>query len=185
MFFLKQNKTNKRSERKLSFGFTLVEIITAIGIFIIIFGVLTGFITWVYHSAVQMQATSEVENSFQQAMEAMLREIKRSRSIYVPTSNASQLSLETIDYTPTDEITSFIDFFLCGDQICFKKEGVSPVALTSQKVKVDSFSFNYLSPVDAPPSVQISLALSYKNPSGSSSLNFSVEGVSSASLRIY
>jgi len=166
-------------------GFTLIEILAACGIFIIIFGVLTGFIVWVYGSVVKIQAVSEVENSFQQAMETMLREIKRSRSIYTPTSNSSQISLATINYTPLGEITSFIDFFICGEQVCFKIEGQDPVALTSQKTKVQALNFIYLTQAGKPTSVQIGLDLGHQNSNLNPALNILMTATSTASLRMY
>ena len=166
-------------------GFTLIELLAAIAVFVIIFGILISFIIWTYNSAINIQATSEVENSFQQAMETMLREIKRSRSIYTPVSNDSQLSLETINYTPDGEISSYIDFFVCGEQICFKKEGQLPVALTSQKTKVDSLSFVYLTQAGEPPSIQINMGISHQNLNSIPHLNVSMDGASTASLRVY
>ena len=54
-------------------------------------------------------------------MDIMVREIKEAKSVYTPTTNSSQLSLETINYLPVDEENTYIDFFLCGSSLCLKK----------------------------------------------------------------
>ncbi len=166
-------------------GFTLIELLAGLAIFVVVFGILTTFIVWVYRSNVKFQALSEVATNTQRATQVMLDEIRSSASIYMPTTNASQLSLETPRYQPAGEEFSFIDFFVCGTQLCMKKEtDASPVAITSDKVTVDALSFNIIASANGPSSVQVTLTMSYKS-SGSLEEQAQTSITSSATLRNY
>ena len=71
-------------------------------------------------------------------METMVYDVKEANSIYTPTSmfdsHPGQFSLETKKYLPTGEVSSYVDFFICGDHLCFKKESQDPISLTSDNV---------------------------------------------------
>ena len=119
------------------------------------------------------------------AMEKMVYEIREAQSIYSPTTTSTQLSLETWHYLPEGESSSYIDFFLCGAQICLKKESQDPIPLTSEKVEVKELKFWQIATTSTVPSIQINLELSYKNPHNRPEYQASFNATSTVSLRSY
>ena len=171
--------------RTSKFAFTLIEILVYIGVFALVAGVLYSFIIWVYHSDIKTRAMREVLDNGQRAMETMIYEIREARSIYTPLTTSTQLSLETTHYLPEGESFSYIDFFLCGAQICLKKETENPIPLTSDKVEVKELNFSQISATSSFPSVQINLKLVYKNPFEKPEYQVHIEATSTVSLRAY
>jgi len=170
---------------KFQSSFTLLEILVYIGVFSIVMGVLISFIIWVTHSNIKAQAIRETSDNAREVLETMVYEIKTAKSVYIPTSTSTQLSLETLNYLPEGESFTYIDFFLCGTQICFKKESQIPVALTSDKVEIKDLNFTLIGNVTSTPSVQIALKADYKNPQNRPEYQASVNVTTTASLRSY
>ncbi len=179
-------KRNKSNALHKGAGFTLIELLAGMAIFVVLFGTLTTFIVWVYRSNVKFQALSEVSTNTQRATQIIIDEVRSASSVYLPTTNATQLSLETSRYQPAGETLSFVDFFICDTQLCMKKEtDTSPVAITSNKVQIDSLDFDLLSNDDGPYLVQITLVVSYKQSSGALEEQAQTSITSTAILRSY
>lgn len=119
----------------------------------------------------------------------MSNEIKEAKSIYFPTSvfdsHPGQLSLETIKYLPEGEIKTYIDFYLCGTQLCLKKESQDPIALTSDRVKISNLIFSQIATTSTIPSIQINLKIDYKSPAARPEYQASFNTTSTISLRSY
>ncbi len=164
-------------------AFTLTEVIVYVGILSIIILALSGFVLWSVRSNAKAKAIGETSDSARRAMEAMAREIKAAKSIYTPTTTASQLSLETTRYLPQEETTTYLDFYLCDGRLCLKKESQNPLALTSGKVEVTALNFEIIGVY--PGSVKISLTVNYKNPNNRPEYESSVNLISTVSLRSY
>jgi type II secretory pathway pseudopilin PulG len=162
-------------------GFSTVELLVFISILLLVFLIVTGFIFWFNFSNSKAKADREVLENSRSAMETMAYEIKWAESVYTPTTTSSQLSLKTYDYLPSLEETSYIDFFLCGTRICFKKESYDPIFLTSDAIEVTALEFTHIS-TNGSESVRIRLAATYKN---SSSPGSSVDFTSTSALRSY
>ena len=165
-------------------GFTLVEILVYIIVLAIIVLAVSSFFIWAVKSNTKAKVMRETVDNAQRSMEIMIHDIKEAKSIYTPTSASTQLSLETTHYLPSEETSTFIDFFLCGADItvlCSKKEGQSVVALTSDRVEVNNLEFILISTTT--PSVQINLGINYKNPGGRPEYQSSIDFTSTASLR--
>jgi len=117
-------------------------------------------------------------------LDQIVYEIKGAKSVYVPTTTSSQLSLQTPRYLANGEETSFIDFFLCGSDLCLKKEGQDPISLNSNTVSMGNLAFTRIEN-GTNSSIKVDLTVNYKNPSndlaGSSSVNLN----STVSLRNY
>jgi len=145
-----------------SAGFTLIETVVCIAVFVLVFAVLTSFVIWLYQSVARFKTINEVASAAQEAIETISHEVRAARSIYYPTSNQAQLSLETGRYLPPDEISSYIDFFLCDDRLCLKKESELPLAITSHEVTVESLRFSYLATSSDIASVRVVLSLKAK-----------------------
>jgi len=164
-------------------GFTLTEILIYIGVLVIIVSAVSSFFLWANRSNAKSKAMNEVLYNARRAMEIMTQEIKESKSIYTPTTISHQLSLETTNHLPEGEETSFIDFYLCGTHICFKKESQDAVVLTSDKVEVSNLEFTQIATASTIPSIQINLKINYKTPSGRPEYQASINTTSTASLR--
>lgn len=173
IFKLKNNK-----------GFSMVELVVSISLMSLILVALMSFIWWMNYYNSKTRADNQSLDSASRALNEMVYEIKGAKSIYTPTTTASQLSLETTHYLPSDESDTFIDFFLCGSALCLKKESQDPIILTSDNVNVSSLSFTKISNGSVP-SVQIRLTVNYNNPNNDPSRNASVTLTSTASLRNY
>lgn len=174
--------TNKR-------GFTLIEILIYAAVLAIIVSAVSLYFIWVTRSNTKTKAMKETLNSAERAMEIITYEIKEAESIYIPTSlfdtQTGQLSLKTKKYLPEGETISYIDFYLCGDQLCFKKESQNPISLTSDRVKLTKLEFRRFVNTSTTPSIQINLKIDYKTPAEKPEYQASIDLTSTASLRIY
>jgi len=174
--------------KRTSNGFTLIEILVYIAISSIIILAVSSFFLWTNRSSIKINALKEVLTNSKRAMETMSYEIKYAESIYTPTSvfssSTGQLSLETKNYNQQGEATSYIDFFICQDQLCLKKENQSPIILTSEKVKIDSLKFFQINSTGTD-SIQINLEISYVAPSEKQEYQASINTTSTFSLRKY
>lgn len=168
-----QSKTRK--------GFTLMEILVYMAVLVIIVLAVSTFLIWATRSNSKAQAIGETSDNARRAMEAMLYEIREAKSIYLPTFSSNQLSLETSHYSASGESSSYIDFYLCGTSLCFKKESANPFALTSDRVEVNNLQFIQV----ATSSIQINLGINFKNPQNRPEYQASINLISTASLRSY
>ena len=169
-------------------GFTLIEILVYIAISSIIMLAISSFFLWTNRSSAKINASKEVLTNSKRAMETMSYEIRHAERIYTPTSvfssSTGQLSLETKNYNPQGETTSYVDFFICQNQLCLKKESQNPIILTSEKVKIDSLKFFQVNSTSTA-SVQVNLEMSYIAPSDKPEYQASMNTTSTISLRIY
>lgn len=170
---------------KTNFGFTLMEILVYVVVFSIIMAVLSGFTIWIVHSNIKAQVMRETLANVEGAMTRMTYEIRNAQSIYAPTATSTQLSLETLNYLPEGESSSYLDFFLCGTQLCLKKESQIPIPLTSDKVEIKNLSFSQIATATSTGSIQINLKAEYKNPQNLPEYQASVNVTSTVSLRSY
>jgi len=169
--------------KKFKKGFTLLEILIYISVLAIVFVAVSSFLTWSTKLSAKATAIREATDNTRRAMEIMTYEIRGAKSVYTPTASPSQMSLVTVRYLPAGEISTFIDFYLCGTAICLKKESQDPVAITSDSVEVDNLVFTQISTTT--PSIQIQLSVGYKTSSAKLEYQASVDATSTASLRNY
>ena len=148
-------------------GFTLMETLIYISVLIIITTVLTIFITWTIRANAKIKVEQETLDNARRATEIMTYEIKEAKSVYTPTSildqNPGQLSLETTHSLPLDEKATFLDIYLCGKQICLKRENTQPSAITSDRTSVDKLTFSRVLS-NTTEVVQINFTLHYDSP---------------------
>jgi len=166
-------------------GFTLIELITYVSVLSIIVLALFSFFLWISRSNTKAKAIRETVVNSKKAIEIISREIKESEGVYTPTTSSTQLSLETKNYLGEGEKTSYIDFFLCQNQLCLKKEGEDPVALTSEAVEIKKLGFFQIATTSSFPSIQIVLEVEYSNPLGKPEHRASFSATSTVSLRNY
>lgn len=165
-----------------------MEILVYIAVLSIVIVAIVSFVLWSIHSNTKAKVMRETLDNARRAIEIMSHEIKEAKNIYNLTSifdsHPGQLSLETKKYLPEGEKTSFIDFYLCSTQLCFKKESQDPIALTSDNVEVNNLVFTKIITGDIP-SIQIDLKVDYKNPADRPEYRASVNLTSATSLRSY
>lgn len=176
-------------KKRISGGFTLVEILIYVGVLTVIVSAVSSFFLWATRSNAKNKAEIEALESARTALGIMTSEIREAYSIYSPTSvflsSEGQLSLETTKYLPLNETYSFIDFYLCGEQICFKKEGQDPFAITSDKAEIEVLEFSQILSTSTAPSIKINLKINYKTSASRPELKASVDLNSTAALRVY
>ena len=162
----------------------MIELLMALGIFSIILLAIVSSLLWMNSYNKRTKADREVSENAKRALEQMSYEIRSAKSLYTPTTTATQLSLEALHYLPSGESVTFIDFFLCGDSLCLKKEGQSSVLVTPEDVRITSLSF---SPIvtGSVTSIKMSLEAEYAFESGDGNSVPSVSFTSTASLRSY
>lgn len=140
----------------------MVELLIYFGLFLIIVSVAIAFIFWLINSDAKAKNDREVLNSANRIMGMIISETRNADKIYIATTSASQLSLKTSRYLGANEIYSYIDFYLCGTNICFKREFSNPIILNSEQDEVSALSFETVSSGGIP-SVRINLSISRKN----------------------
>jgi prepilin-type N-terminal cleavage/methylation domain-containing protein len=168
-------------------GFTLIEILVYIAVLSIIILSVSSFFLWAVRSNAKTKIMRETLDNARRAMEIITYEIKEAESIYGPTSvfgsHPGQLSLETVKYLPARETATYIDFYLCGDSLCLKKESQNPVALTSGRVKISNLVFSQIATTT--PCIQIDLTVDFKTSAEQPEYQGSINLSSVASLRNY
>jgi len=166
-------------------GFTLIELLIYVSVLVLIILAAGSLFLSASRSSRKAKAARETIDNTRRAIEVMTHEIREAKSIYTPTSVLSssdgQLSLETTKYCPGGEITTYIDFYLCEQRLCLKKESQNPVALTSDRVEIENLEFYQV----ATSSIQISLKVNYKSLSTRPEDQFSINATSTVSLRTY
>ena len=165
-------------------GIGFIEVLVYIGVFSLIIVIIVSFVFWLIRSNVKGRVVIETLNNSKRIMELITQEIKEADSIYIPTTTDTQLSLKTKKYLPSGEEISFIDFYLCGTRVCFKKESQDGIFLTSENIEITNLVFTQVISGEAP-SIQIEISANYKNPADRPEYRASVDLTSSVSLRLY
>ena len=166
-------------------GFSIVEIIVSTGIVAFVLALLISLIYQLNYLNSKVKINDDVLENGKRLMETIAYEIRGAKSIYMPTSSLNQLSLETTRYLANDEISSFIDFFICDSNVCIKKESQqNPLPLISDDVEVEELEFTTIINETAP-SVQINLSVRKKNPTNDQQNYSSINLTSTVALRNY
>src|SRR4030043_1565964 len=81
-------------------GFTLIEILIYLSIFVILLFIIIALTVWSFKVGLKTKLNYEITDNARRAMETMVFEIKKSQSVYWPTSifdsDLGQLSLDQI-----------------------------------------------------------------------------------------
>ena len=168
-------------------GFTLIELIIYIFIFVIVALVFTLFVMHIIKVQASIRIDKQVADDSQRAIEIMAYEIRHAQGIYQATSNFSahpgQLTLITEHYAPTGETTSYLDFYLDNNgRLSMKKEGSTGQPLTSDKTKIKSLVINHLTGNDNN-SVRIEMTAVYNGPTDKTFYQATSTLVTTANLR--
>jgi type II secretory pathway pseudopilin PulG len=178
-----------RKNTKNSGGFTLIELIVYVATISVVIGAVVVFAVWATRLGAKIKINYAVSNNARRAMETMVYEIKKSYSVYTPTcvfdNPLGQLSLEQIATSTPGETTTFVDFFRCGNSLCFKKEtSTTPQALTNSQVKISNLTFTHLINASSS-SIQINLGMESSIPNPDPSYDSTINLTSTATLSPY
>jgi len=170
-------------------GFSFIELLVYVAVLVTVTVAISSFFLWSNKANTKSKASREVLDNTNRVIEMISSEIKEADSIYTPTtvfdSSPGQLSLATTKYLPVNEGASYIDFYLCGTQLCMKKESQSSVAITSDRVEVSNLTFKQIATSSSAFSIQINLTIRYKNPNNKPEYQASMETTTTVSLRNY
>lgn len=126
-------------------GFTLIEVVIYAGILIIISSSVISFTVWMVRAQGNLERQGQSMLEGERALAAISREVYGAVELYEPTSvlNSAegQLSLRTTREVPPGEPFSYVDIFLCQNQVCVKREGQEVAVVTSQDVSVEELMF--------------------------------------------
>lgn len=165
-------------------GFTLVELLIYLGIFVVLITAITLFAIIFIKATHKSQIKKEVAYSAFSAIRAMLFEIKMADAVYNPTSvfdySPGQISLATSENPPINENSTYTDIYVDADnRLYIKKENQQPQALISEDLRVVGLSFGYLA--SSSESIRINLTIAYD--SNNPEFQYSYTLNSSASIR--
>lgn len=176
------------NNKLLQKGFTLPEALVYVAVLTAVTSVISIFIIWSIKVNGKIKVENETMQNASQAMDILVYEIKEAKNIYTPMSildqNPGQLSLETTHNLPTGENTTYLDFYICGTQICLKKEGQAPAAITSNKTTVTDLTFSRVL-ASTTETIQINLSLKYNTPSTHPEWQASTTLTTTAALKGY
>lgn len=160
-------KYSEESIRRVS-GFTLAEIIISIGILLIIFGALGGFVISLQNARLKISNSQEVDGNMRMALDVMSQKIRNAQGVNglssVFDADPGVLSLEMFEPQKNPTV-----FRLNQDNgILQMQEGVSaPVNLTTNDVSVSHLVFSSRAPAGEPESIAISLTIDTASSSSS------------------
>lgn len=163
-------------------GFTLIEFLSYIAVLAVIGIAVSSALLWAVRSYANVRAQGETVSSAQRALQIIAQETREALSVYSPTTSASQISLETKNNVPLGEETTFVDFYLCGQSVCMKRESQDPIAITPPAIEIEELLFTEVQTGTAS-SVRVSLSARYANPHDRPELRAFISLTTASSLR--
>jgi hypothetical protein len=161
-------------------GFTLIEFLLYLGIFVIVLVLTSGFLWNMIFGNIKVSAYQEVQQNGSFALTKLTQEVKKALAINSPlpgtTSNSLSLAMASSTLDPTI-------FDVAGGQLRISS-GSPPdfQYLTSYQVVVTDLQFTNLSYQDKPGTVRIEMTLEYLNPDDRNEYRARIDLKSTASL---
>jgi prepilin-type N-terminal cleavage/methylation domain-containing protein len=141
-------------------GFTLLEVLLSLAIFVTLISALVFFLTSLLDGRVRQQVSAEVELEGVRVVNIMTQAIRNSDTIIAPAPNTNSDSLTLSSLDPLLNPTVFA---LSGDKLTVQEAGGSAIDLTTDTVRVSNLDFKNLSSLatTTPGTIQISFDLNY------------------------
>lgn len=155
-----------------------MEMVVYIGIVAVVLSTIFSLFMWILQLERKSRAIQELSFYTQNALRLITEEVQQADSFYTPTTNNSQLSLETANDAPEGEVYTYVDFYVCFSQLCIKKEGQDPISLFPPNLEVQTLSFS-----QAGTSMQIYLEARFKNEANKPELEEAITLQTAAALR--
>ena len=134
--------TFKQSQKDA--GFTLIEMVIYVASLLLVIGAVSSILVWMARTSSEVQVRNELVAGLEHALSLMGNEIREAQSIYTPTTSSTQLSLDTRNNVPVGEVSTYVDFFLCGTRLCIKREFQAPQSLTADRLEIQSVAFTHV-----------------------------------------
>jgi prepilin-type N-terminal cleavage/methylation domain-containing protein len=145
-------------------GFTLIEVVIAIGAVSLLAAAAVSFTSTVSSVRAKSQAVREVGEQGRLALLFLEKAIEKAEVVILPAAGTSGQTLSLDVLEATDDPT----IFNVSSGVLYITAGANPpIALTNSRVSVVSLDFTNLAPSGAPGSVKIELSLMYAAPDGS------------------
>lgn len=148
-------------------GFSLIEVLIYIAVVAVLTVAVAGTFLWLVKYQTKAGAIQEATDNAAFLMAVISREIRSAQQVYLATTvlnnDSGQLSLKTAQGALDGETITYIDFYLCGNQLCLKREGAPPIILSSDKVEIEQLKFNRIV-TGQRESLEIILTLGFTNP---------------------
>ncbi|MES2930458.1 MAG: prepilin-type N-terminal cleavage/methylation domain-containing protein [Patescibacteria group bacterium] len=157
-------------------GFTLIEILVAIGVLTLILGATISLIMMLVQSRSRSQIVGEVDGQGTNIMQTLAQTIRNASSIAAPATGASASAVSLV---MSDSAKSPTSFSLSGGIISMTEGSTAAVPLSSSQVTVSNLSFLNLSRPSTPGVIRIQFTVSYSTGAYAYSKNF----IGAASLR--
>lgn len=161
-------------------GFSLVEVIIYMAIFIILAGGFETFIGTIRTEYLHAQTMLEVHDQGAQVIHVMAGTIRNARAITAPGTGSSGA---TLTVTTADSATNPTIFAVSGGVLTMKEGTGAAVPLTNDRVSVSSLSFANLSRSATPGVVRIRMTLGNGIESQHSEEVYSLDFYGSAAIR--
>lgn len=166
-------------------GFTLVEVLLYIGIFTVIISAIVGLLILATAQRVKNQVIADVNYQGEAVMASLTTAVHGAGSVTAPALGAASPSLTLAMPNPTVNPTVY-DAFSDGTTSRLRLAEGSPAVqtnLTNSHVTVSGLSFSNVGLAGSKGSIKVQFTLSYNNPSGNDSYNFSRTFYGSADLQ--
>ncbi len=165
-------------------GFTLIEMLLYVAIVALAVGSFVAFSIAVVNSRNKNYVAQEVQANARNALDIISQKIRTATGVNVASSSfgldPGVLSLAMTDSAQNPAIIDLDQ----NDGVLRVKEGLSsPVAITSDEVRVVNLVFTNLTPVGGREHIKIDLTISFPNPSGDVEFNYSQSLQTSVSVR--
>ena len=145
---MKSQKSKVKSQKILENGFSMLELLIYMAIFSLISLGLINLISTLNKGWVRSQVESEVQQNLRYATNLISQDVKKARSVTLPTAGSSG---ETLDL---DISGQSYQYFLTGTTLQKKVGAGAAEDITSNKVKVTDLDF-YTFETSAPSNQQI------------------------------
>lgn len=134
-------------------GFTLIELVIYMGLFMILIGVLTTLFTSTIETQLESEAVSSVHQDGEFLLAKLSYDISRAQSILTPvtigqTTNTLQLSIGGINYT----------YSITGDTVEIT-DGSQTDVLNTPRTKITAISFTRIAYPLKKPTIQMSITV--------------------------
>ena len=170
-------------------GFTMIELIIYSVLLVIVSGAIIGFFIQTVDVVETSRRSRESLDNAKRVLDVINQEVRHSKSVYTPTSVESahpgQIALETERDLPSDEESTFVDFYVDSGGVYIKREGQSEELITSEKVKVSNLVFTILVDTNQRQMVRTQITVEYIDPEAGSGTTDSVSLESTMATRSY
>jgi prepilin-type N-terminal cleavage/methylation domain-containing protein len=161
-------------------GFTLLELLLAIGLVALLLSALVALFHVVLGARAKNQAISEVEQQGAFAAALIAQTLRNAESVTSPALGASAASL-TLDVTDASDDPTVID--LSDGALRVTEGAAAAVSLTSYRVIASDLEFRNLSASGTPGTVRLRFTLTHLDPEGQNEYAYAKTFYGTANLR--